>query len=125
MADQDPYGETRRHTETPVQMTTNEARQGTTGRPVLYVLLTGLVLAMVVWAASEMWGTSVEPPTEAQINPPTTDETTTGSTTNDATESGNTDSGAVNDTAPANDTATPTGDQNAPAEVNPTAPANP
>ena len=33
-----------------------ETRQGKMGRPVLAVLLAGLVLALIVWAAVENWG---------------------------------------------------------------------
>lgn len=37
-----------------------EARQGSRGRPVLLVLLSGLVLAAVAWGASEFWGESID-----------------------------------------------------------------
>lgn len=43
------YNESRRYGAT-------ETRPGLMGRPVLAVLLAGLVLALVVWAAVEYWG---------------------------------------------------------------------
>jgi|EndMetStandDraft_2_1072991.scaffolds.fasta_scaffold236454_2 hypothetical protein len=43
-----------------VVLNETEARQGVLGRPVLYVLVVGLILAMLAWAAAEFWGTSID-----------------------------------------------------------------
>lgn len=40
-----------------------KARQGRTGRPVLIVLLAGLVLALVVWGLVEIYGMWITPET--------------------------------------------------------------
>lgn len=48
--------------ESPV--TPTEARQGSWGRPVLIVLLAGLILAMLVWIPAEWWGSSIAPSPE-------------------------------------------------------------
>jgi hypothetical protein len=46
---------------TPTQaVSPTKARQGRLGRPVLLVLICGLVLAMVVWFFVEMWGRAGE-----------------------------------------------------------------
>ncbi|MNL87856.1 hypothetical protein D3C87_2172370 [compost metagenome] len=42
-------------------MTPTDARQGSYGRPVLIVLLGGLLLAMIFWIPAEWWGNSVAP----------------------------------------------------------------
>jgi len=39
-----------------------EARQGFRGKPVLIVLLAGLVLALVAWIPAEWWGQKIAPP---------------------------------------------------------------
>ncbi|MDH4441025.1 MAG: hypothetical protein QE284_11630 [Rhizobium sp.] len=54
----------------PEPMTPTEARQGFRGKPVLIVLLAGLVLAMLVWIPAEWWGNSIAPDDPA--NEPTT-----------------------------------------------------
>lgn len=48
-----------------------DARQGFPGRPVLVVLLAGLLLAMVVWIPVEWWGNGMAPeqPASEQITP--------------------------------------------------------
>lgn len=51
-------------------MSATEARQGRLGRPVLMVLLTGLVLAMLAWGAAEWWGQETAPPAEQTATPP-------------------------------------------------------
>ncbi|MGV3550264.1 hypothetical protein [Rhizobium sp.] len=48
-----------------VVLTPTEARQGMLGRPVLYVLVVGLLLAMLAWAAAEFWGMSIDTQTPA------------------------------------------------------------
>jgi hypothetical protein len=63
MAIQEPYKEHAR--ERPVTLTPTEARQGVLGRPVLYVLLIGLLLAMLAWGAAEFWGMSIDTQTPA------------------------------------------------------------
>ncbi|MBY4593259.1 hypothetical protein K6N13_30300 [Rhizobium sp. 8Z] len=37
-----------------------DARQGRYGKPVLAVLLSALVLAMMAWGAAEIWGESID-----------------------------------------------------------------
>ncbi|MGG7519014.1 hypothetical protein ACQ3G6_14110 [Allorhizobium undicola] len=41
-----------------------EARQGFRGKPVLIVLLVGIILAIVLWIPAEWWGHSIAPPTD-------------------------------------------------------------
>jgi len=43
-----------------VTETATEARQGSFGKPVLIVLLSGLLLAFVAWGAVEWWGESLD-----------------------------------------------------------------
>jgi hypothetical protein len=45
----------------PETVTPTEARQGFRGKPVLIVLLGGLILAMLVWIPAEWWGNSIAP----------------------------------------------------------------
>jgi len=40
--------------------TATEARQGSFGRPVLMVLVAGLILAFIAWGAAEYWGESID-----------------------------------------------------------------
>ncbi|MGL3608784.1 hypothetical protein ACSV9I_19880 [Rhizobium sp. G187] len=47
----------------PEPMTATDARQGFRGKPVLIVLLAGLILAMLVWIPAEWWGNSIAPDT--------------------------------------------------------------
>ena len=63
MAVQEPYNE--HPQERPVTLTPTEGRQGVLGRPVLYVLVIGLMLAMLGWAAAEFWGMSIDTQTPA------------------------------------------------------------
>lgn len=70
------------HPEEPVVMTGAEARQAREGRPVLYVLIAGLVLALAAWALVEMYPrggstTADAPATTEQASP---GPQTTGST---------------------------------------------
>ncbi|ULJ73024.1 hypothetical protein [Rhizobium gallicum] len=55
--------------ETPV-----EARQGFLGRPVLMVLVGGLLLAMIAWGISEMFGEAVDNDAATDVNQSTTTE---------------------------------------------------
>ena len=41
---------------------TDKARQGSPGRPVLVVLIVGLLLAMGVWGGVEIWGEYIDAP---------------------------------------------------------------
>ena len=41
---------------------TDKARQGGRGRPVLVVLIVGLLLAMGAWAGVEIWGEYIDAP---------------------------------------------------------------
>jgi len=54
---------------TPTASTT-EVRQGRTGRPVLMVLVCGLVLAFVAWGAAEWWGEATDAPPQQTAIPP-------------------------------------------------------
>lgn len=54
----------------PVQETATEARQGSYGKPMLIVLVCGLVLAVVAWSGAEWWGESTDAPTEQTATPP-------------------------------------------------------
>lgn len=61
-----------------VVLTPTEARQGALGRPVLYVLVVGLLLAMLAWAGAEFWGMSIDkqtPADNAQVTTPATNPT--------------------------------------------------
>ncbi|RDJ03800.1 hypothetical protein [Rhizobium grahamii] len=56
-----------------VTETATEARQGSYGKPVLVVLVCGLVLAFVAWSAAEWWGESIDAdrqPTASTSNDP-------------------------------------------------------
>lgn len=68
----------------PEPMTATDARQGFRGKPVLIVLLAGLVLAMLVWIPAEWWGNSIAPNNPA--NEPMTE--TAPAPTPGASESG-------------------------------------
>lgn len=50
----------KQNSQTPVRETAKEARQGPLGRPILMVLIGGLLLAVVAWAAAEMFGESTD-----------------------------------------------------------------
>lgn len=68
--------ERRRTQEGPVELTPTEARQGVLGRPVLVVLVAGLALAMLAWAAAEFWGMAIDtqtPSDATQISVPATE----------------------------------------------------
>jgi hypothetical protein len=52
-----------------------EARQGRSGRPVLMVLVAGLVLALLAWGGAEWWGEATAPPAEQTTSPPAGDNT--------------------------------------------------
>jgi len=54
----------------PVEETATEARQGSWGRPVLTVLICGLVLAVLAWGAAEWWGEATDPPAQQTATPP-------------------------------------------------------
>lgn len=64
-----------------------QARQGFLGRPVLIILLVGLILAMLFWVPVEWWGNAIaperesnDPPAEQQATPPAQNDTTNGPT---------------------------------------------
>lgn len=50
-------------------LTATDARQGRRGRPVLIVLLGGLLLAMLIWVPIEWWGNSIAPDSPANQPP--------------------------------------------------------
>lgn len=43
------------------EISPNKAKQGRQGRPVLVVLITGLLLAAVVWLVIEIYGSAIAP----------------------------------------------------------------
>ena len=45
----------------PETVSATEARQGFKGKPVLIVLLAGMILAMLVWIPAEWWGNAIAP----------------------------------------------------------------
>lgn len=51
----------REEEEAPVTLSATEARQGSWGKPVLYVLVCGLILAMIAWWGAEYYGTAIAP----------------------------------------------------------------
>ena len=55
-----------------VVLNPTEARQGMMGRPVLYVLVIGLILAMLAWAAAEFWGMAIDTQTPSDATAVTT-----------------------------------------------------
>ena len=75
MGNPDDLYSSNRNPDAPVELTATEARQGSWGRPVFYVLVIGLILAMFAWWAAENYGVA--------IAPPSTDPATTSSTTTD------------------------------------------
>jgi hypothetical protein len=71
MAHTDPS----RH-ETAPALSATEARQGTPGRSVLYVLVFALLLALLAWISSEYWGSAIDPQTRKDSPQSTTPEAT-------------------------------------------------
>ncbi len=96
--------ENRRRAEHPVELTATEARQGSRGRPVLVVLVAGLLLAMVAWAAAEFFGMAIAPANDTgggdTISAPASTSTNDGGATTRATED-TTATSNQNQTAPA------------------------
>lgn len=43
------------------EFSANKAKQGRQGRPVLVVLVVGLLLALAVWGVIEMYGSAIAP----------------------------------------------------------------
>ena len=76
-----------------VELTPTEARQGALGRPVLMVLVVGLVLAMLAWGAAEMFGTAIDTQTPADSTQVTTP----------ATEPASENEAIINDNPPVGD----------------------
>lgn len=108
MAIHEPYRDGRQ-AERPVEVSPVEARQGFLGRPVLMVLVVGLILAMLAWAAAEFFGMAIDRQT------PSDAATVTAPASNPASENEN----VVNDNPPAGDVK-----ETQPVLVDPTAPAN-
>lgn len=69
------------HPENPPTLTPQKARQGRRGSPVLMVLIGGLVLAMIVWGAVEIYGWAIQPSQEEQVGDPATVEPAETNTT--------------------------------------------
>lgn len=66
-----------------------DARQGRAGRPVLLVLISGLILALLAWAGAEWWGESTDGSARDPATRTTTQSAPGGSTAPSATQ-GNT-----------------------------------
>ncbi|MFC3163421.1 hypothetical protein [Ciceribacter thiooxidans] len=66
-----------------------QTRQGSLGRPVLVVLLVGLILAMLFWVPVEWWGNAIAP--ERESNDTRTEQPASPTTPSDA--NGGTNSG--------------------------------
>ncbi len=84
--------------ETTEPLTPREARQGRLGRPVLYVLICGILLAFLAWGGAEIWGEG------AKRNAPDAAQTTTTTGTAPATNTvpnQPTGDGAFDDNVPA------------------------
>lgn len=90
------------------QLTPVEARQGLLGRPVLVVLVVGLILALLAWGGAEMWGESQDRDSSA----PTT---TATSTSDNAVANQPSGSGTFDNNTAAGDT-----QQTVPVERDPT-----
>lgn len=89
-----------------VEATPVQARQGLLGRPVLMVLIGGLVLAAIAWAIAGMYGEAVD----------NDDATQTKQTTTTDTKAVVTDQKVIDNTPPAGETM-----QTAPTDRDPTA----
>ena len=87
----------------PVVMDGTHARQGYAGRPVLVVLIAGLVLAMIVWAFVEFYGNAIEPATSDAITPSSSVTEQSGGTSQQNQD----DAPIVEPSKPAGDTSTP------------------
>jgi len=57
-------------------LTATEARQGTRGRPVLYILIIALLLAALAWIASEFYGSAIDTQTPSDGTESATVDTT-------------------------------------------------
>lgn len=70
-----------------VRLTTREARQGRLGKPVLVVLVCGLLLALIAWAGAELFGESVDrdSATKTESQSPSTMAPADGTSTNQPT----------------------------------------
>ena len=55
-----------------VKETARESRQGPLGKPILWVLIGGLLLALVAWGGAEMFGESTDNKATQGPNSPTT-----------------------------------------------------
>lgn len=91
-----------------VVLTETEARQGVLGRPVLYVLVIGLILAILAWGAAEFWGMSIDaqtPRDSTQASTPATASENENIVNNDAAP------GEKRQTEPAIVNPQPTGNQ--------------
>jgi hypothetical protein len=70
-----------RRSEPTVTETATEARQGRSGRPVLMVLICGLVLVFLAWSAAEWWGEATDAPAQQTATPPAGENTPRPQTT--------------------------------------------
>ncbi|OJF94436.1 hypothetical protein [Pararhizobium antarcticum] len=105
----DERGDTVRTEETnrKVEATAVEARQGRLGRPVLYVLVGGLFLAMIAWGAAEFFGEAVDNDAATEVTQPTTGTSTPATPDNQPVVDNTQPAGESQQTAPVDRDPTP------------------
>ncbi len=90
-----------------VEASAVEARQGLLGRPVLYVLIGGLFLAMIAWGAAELFGEAVDNDTATEMTQPAADNRTSASPENQPAVDNTPAAGEKQQTAPTDRDPTP------------------
>jgi len=90
-----------------VEASAVEARQGLLGRPVLYVLVGGLFLAMIAWGAAELFGESVDNDPATEVTQPAADSRTQATPENQPVVDNTPPAGENQQTAPTDQDPTP------------------
>lgn len=90
-----------------VEASAVEARQGLLGRPVLYVLIGGLFLAMIAWGVAEIFGEAVDNDPATEVTQPTTDNRTSATPENQPVVDNSPAAGETQETAPTDRDPTP------------------
>jgi hypothetical protein len=105
----DERGDTVRSQDTnrKVEASAVEARQGLLGRPVLYVLIGGLFLAMIAWGAAEIFGEAVDNDPATEVTQPSTDNSTSAAPQDQPVIDNSPAAGETQQTAPADRDPTP------------------
>ncbi|WEZ83952.1 hypothetical protein P6U16_04205 [Rhizobium sp. 32-5/1] len=105
----DERGDTVRSQDTnrKVEASAVEARQGLLGRPVLYVLIGGLFLAMIAWGAAEIFGESVDNDPATEVTQPSTDNSRSAAPEDQSVIDNSPTAGETQQTAPADRDPTP------------------